>query len=97
MVFDAIIQRTFGFVQARNCRAVWTDGRLYIAKSPTDVVSFESEAPVKHAGTYRVMIGDQALRMQLPGCGSCRARIEKSPLGKMTAAEIVAAVNRVEA
>lgn len=93
MTLDTIASRTFGLVQARDVRVVWRDGRLYIAKSPTDVITFECAAPVKSAGTYRVQIGEAALRFQVPSCGSCRRRIQQSEVGRMSTEDIIAAVS----
>ncbi len=92
LILDTVVSRVFGFITARDCRVVWKDGVLYVAKSPQDVTAIPCDAPVKSAGTYKVAFGEgQALRFQVPSCGSCRARVQKSPVGKMSVEDIIAA------
>ena len=97
VVFDAIFTRTHGFLTARDVRVVWKDGTLYVCKTPTDIAAFQTDAPVKRGGYYHVQMGEATLRLQPPGCGSCRRRIQQSPVGRMTVDDIVAAVAHVDA
>lgn len=92
-----VASRVHGLVTAKDCRIVWTNGRLYVVRTTTDIVSFSCDAPKKHGGTYKAVVGASAITMQPPGCGSCRRRVLASPIGQMSVAQIVAAVESVDA
>lgn len=95
--FDAIIGRTFGFLTTKDVRVIWRDGQLYVCSSPTDIAVFASEKPVKKSGMYLAKIGDQTLRLQPPGCGSCRRRVQQSAIGQMSAQTIIDSVASIGA
>lgn len=88
-VFDMIASRVAGLVVARDCRVVWADGYLYVCRSPTDITVLASDKPRKIAGSYRVQVGDGQVVMTPPGCGSCRRRVQASPIGQMTVQQII--------
>ncbi len=91
LVVDVIASRVLGVVNARDVRIVWRDGWLYVARSPTDIASFACEQPKRHGGSFRVLIGEGTLTFYPPGCGACKRRVMASPVGQMSADEIVAA------
>lgn len=90
MTFDAVASRIHGAVKGRNVRVVWQDGRLYVAKTPTDVVVVTSQAPQKTGGSFKASTLDGDVTIQVPHCGSCRRRIETSAVGQMPLADILA-------
>lgn len=95
MVFDTIASRVRGLVTASDCRVVWTEGHLYICRTPTDITVFECEVPKKIAGSYRTQVGEGTIVVTPPGCGSCRRRVAASPVGQMSVEQIVGAAASV--
>jgi len=97
-VFDTIIQRTHGYIAMKDLRVIWKDGKLYLAKSPTDITVLDCpQPPTKSAGTWKTIIEDKGLRLQTPSCGSCRARMQRSAIGQMTVDQIVEAAALLQA
>lgn len=95
-VFDMIASRVQGFVTARDCRVLWTEGHLYVCRSPTDITVLATERPRKLAGSYRVQLeGGAKVMMTAPGCGSCRRRVQASPIGQMSVDAIVASASEM--
>jgi hypothetical protein len=78
-------------VVARDARVVWAEGRLYVIRTPTDIVVFETDEPKKRSGQWEAKVGEGFVRFMPPGCGSCRRRIESSPIGRMSRQDIYAA------
>lgn len=97
MVLDMIASKVSGAAIARDCRVVWTEGVLYVCKSPADIQTFECERPKKVAGSWTAHVGEAVVRWQPPGCGSCRRRVMQSPVGQMSVDEIAASVQSVDA
>lgn len=91
-MLDVIVSRVHGLVNAKDCRVIWSDGQLYICKSPTDISVFACDEPRKNAGSWKVRVGEAAMRFQPPSCGSCRARVKASAIGQMSAEDIIASV-----
>lgn len=92
-VLDVIASRFTGPIKVRDVRVVWTNGTLYVCKSRSDIKAFSCEEPTRKGGYYQVMIDGQIASFQLPGCGTCRRRVQASPVGQMSIEEIVASVS----
>jgi hypothetical protein len=90
VTFDALASRVHGALKGRNVRVVWQDGKLYMAKSPSSVQVITSEAPEKAGSFYRASTVDGQVTIQVPHCGSCRARLQASEVGKMSLEAILA-------
>lgn len=97
MLIDTIASRVHGLVQASDVRVIWQDGRLYVCHAPDNIQMFECDEPQQSAGSWKAVIGEQVIRFQPPGCGSCARRVMASPIGQMTVDDIVAAVASVQA
>jgi len=93
-VLDTVASRIYGagIKRGRNVRVVWTEGRLYIARSPSDVIVMETQEPTKGGGGFRALLpdGSDAVRFMVPSCGSCRARLQASDVGQMSQAAVLA-------
>lgn len=95
-VFDMIASRVQGFVTARDCRVLWTEGHLYVCRSPTDITVLATDKPKRQSGMYRIQLdGGANITMTPPGCGSCRRRVMASPIGQMSVDAIVAAASEM--
>lgn len=94
-ILDTVASRVYGagIKRGRNVRIVWSDGRLYIASSPADVVVIATKPPTKGGGGYRALLedGSDAVTFIVPSCGSCRRRLETSKVGQMSRDAILAA------
>lgn len=97
-VFDVIASRVHGVVTARDCRVVWTDGRLYVVRESGDVVSLECEVkPRRMGGGWQATLPTSIVTFSKAGCGTCVRRIKASAGGQMTVEQIVASVDSVDA
>lgn len=89
-VLDEIASRVYGALKGKDCRCVWADGWLYVVRAVTDIVAVECEMPKRAGGTFKTLVDGQALTFLRPGCGSCRRRVQASPIGQMSVDDIVA-------
>lgn len=93
-ILDTVASRVYGagLKRGKNVRVVWADGRLYVARSVDDVVIFNTAKPVRVGGQFKAVLDDgtDALVFQVPSCGSCKARIQSSAVGKMSRDAILA-------
>lgn len=93
-VLDTVASRVYGasIKRGKDCRVLWTEGRLYVARSPTDVVVIATKEPVKNGSTFRAVLADgsDAVTFMYPSCGSCRKLLQTSEVGRMAQADILA-------
>lgn len=96
-MLDIVASRVHGAVTAKDCRVVWTEGKLYVVRTVADIVVLDSPEPKKIGGAYKASTEQGDVRIQPPGCGSCRARVRASDIGQMSLEQITAAGLTVDA
>ena len=74
-----------GALNGYRVRVVYADGRLYMVKSATNIVSLASEEPVQHqSDLWQFSTANGNVTVVARGCGSCGYR-----LGRLKVEDIV--------
>lgn len=88
-MYDAYPARIAGLSGFSRVRVIWSDGRLYVARSVNSVVSVAAPAPERSARGFSA----GKYRWHKFGCSSCAAR---SALAKASATDLIAAAKPLD-
>lgn len=77
-----------GAVTARRARAVWTEGTLYVVKSPKIIKKYETTEPIEVAkGKWEAETLDgKTITLDRNGCPSCGYTLKNIPVEKILSA-----------